>query len=192
MLRSLPKALLSFISTEIFLDFVLHVPYLEVFVERNPIMIQEVCQLIERKMIPANNFLFNQGVDGIYQLEEGVVSMNGTVYLSGSLIGLTCLREKIPNRECRALTDVKCNYLSRANLLLILDQNPKHKYYCKRWTQWQLVREYIKTYTKLYFMAARRGALMNPPLYSRRPNMEEGDDDDIDIAVKDHIEENGY
>lgn len=192
MLKALPKGLRSFISTEIFLDFILHVPYLETFVDRQPLMIQDFCMVIERKMIPANNFLFTEGMDGIYQIEEGIVAMEGVVYTSGSIIGLTVLRERIKSVECRALTDIKCNFLSRKCLIEILDHYPKVKYYCKRWTQWQLLRQYIMTYTKLYFMAARRGALMNPPLYSRRPNMDENEEDDIDIAVLDHIEEQGY
>ncbi len=192
MLKKLPKTLRSFISTEIFLDFILHVPFLETFVERQPLMIQEFCMNIERKIIPANSFLFTEGIDGIYQLEEGIVAMNGVVYPSGSLIGLTSLRDKVKSIECRALTDIKCNYLSRVHLIEILDRYPKVKYYAKRWTQWQLVREYIMAYTKLYFIAARRGALMNPPLYSRRPNMDEDEEDDIDIAVLDHIEESGF
>jgi hypothetical protein len=41
-------------------------------------------------------------------------------------------------------------------------------------------------------MAARRGALMHPPIYSRRANMEEGEVDDLDVAVLDNIMEFGY
>lgn len=192
MLKQLPKSLRSFISTEIFLDFILHIPYLETFIDRQPLMIQEFCMVIEKKRIAANNFLFNEGMDGIYQIEEGIVAMEGVIYTTGSLIGLTVLRDRIKSVECRALTDIKCNYISRVALLEILDRYPKVKYYCKRWVQWQCLRDYIMAYTKLYFIAARRGALMNPPLYSRRPNMDENEDDDIDIAVLDHIEELGF
>jgi hypothetical protein len=192
MLKALPKTLHSFISLEIFLDFVLHIPYLEVFVDLQPGLIQDICQSIERRMIAPNNFLFNEGMDGIYQIEEGIVAMDGYVYPSGSVIGLTCLRDNIRVSECRALTDVKVNFLPRKAIMEIFEHYPKVRYYAKRWVAWQLLRDYILTYSKLYYTAARRGALMTPPLYSKRPNMDEGEDDDLDIAVLDHIEEMGY
>lgn len=192
MLKSLPKTLHAFISIEIYIAFIMKIPFLEIFVERQPLLIQEICQGIERRMIAANNFLFNEGIDGIYLVEEGVVAMDGVVYRSGSVIGLTCLRDKIKMTECRALTDIKANFLPRKVLLEILGRSPKVHYYCKRWTQWQLLRDYIFAYSKLYYTAARRGALMSPPLYSKRPNMQEDEEDDIDIAVLDHISEMGY
>eukprot|EP00842_Homolaphlyctis_polyrhiza_P001968 jgi/Hompol1/2772/HPOL_002308-RA len=73
-----------------------------------------------------------------------------------------------------------------------MNKHYKIKYYAKRWVAWQLVRDYIKTYTKLYYTAAKRGSKLNPPLLSRRPNMVEGDLDDIDIAVMDHIADTGF
>lgn len=52
---------------------------------------------------------------------------------------------------------------------------------------------YIRAYTKLYYTAAQRGALMSPQLLSRRP-FEGGieDLDDIDIAVLDHLQDSGF
>ena len=111
---------------------------------------------------------------------------------SGAIFGKTILREKIKRTECRALSDAKVYILSKADLIRILEKKPKIKYYAKRWTAWQLVRQYILEYSRLYYMAVRRGALMNPPLLSNRPNLGDDDLDDIDIAVLDHLQDVGY
>lgn len=108
------------------------------------------------------------------------------------IFGQTILRENIKKCECRALTDVQYYALPRDGLLDVLAKYPKVKYYAKRWTAWELLREYIRAYTRLYYTAAKRGALLSPPLLSRRPNMVEGEYDDIDVAVLDHITEMGY
>ncbi|KAJ3275367.1 hypothetical protein HDV01_000659 [Terramyces sp. JEL0728] len=192
LLHQLPKQLHSFIAMEIYLDFIVQIPFLEIFCDTQPQFIQDVCQGIEKKMIPANNMLYLQGLEGIYYIEQGIVAVEGRVYPSGSMIGLSTLRENIKACECRALTDIKCNFLPRAYLLEVLDRYPKIKYYCKRWTQWEVLRLYIRTYTELYYTAARRGAIMNPPLLSKRPDMMEDEEDDIDVAVLDHIEEMGF
>jgi hypothetical protein len=192
MLRKLPKTLHCFISMEIYLNYVARIPFLEPFMDKFPVMIQEICQAIEKRNIPVNNFLFEEGCDGFYFIDEGIVSMDGLVYTSGSVLGFTCLRQNNKKIECRAIMDVKTNFLPRSALIEILDRNPKVKYYCMRWTAWEVLRIYIRTYSKLYYTAARRGALMSPPLLSRRPNMEEGEEDDIDVAVLDHIQEMGF
>lgn len=90
------------------------------------------------------------------------------------------------------MTNAKVFVLPLANLNQILEKHPKIRYYAKRWTQWELMREYILVYTELYYTAARRGSQMNPPLLSRRPNVPDGDFDDIDVAVIDHINDVGY
>jgi hypothetical protein len=192
MLKNLPKSLHCFIALEIYMDFIVRIPFLEPFIDMNPTMIQEIAQGIEKKNIPVNNCLFEEGCDGIYFLEEGIVAMDGFVYPSGSFIGLSCLRTTNKVVECRAITDVKSAFLPRAFLISVLDRYPKVKYYVNRWTIWQVLREYIRTYSKLYYMAARRGSRLSPPLLSKRPNMEEDEDDDIDIAVLDHIAEMGF
>lgn len=81
------------------------------------------------------------------------------------------------------MTNSKIYLLKKDSLLEILEKHPKIKYYAKRWTQWQLLRDYVFTYTKLYYTAARRGAIMNPPLLPRRPHLDPMDFDDIDVAV---------
>jgi hypothetical protein len=192
MLKELPNSLHAFIAQEIFLEFILSIPYFECFVERQAGLIQDICLIIEKKIIPNGAFLFTEGADGIYQIEEGIVAMDGTIYVSNDMIGLTCIRDHVKMTECRALTDVKATFLSKIDLLRILESYPKVKYFVKRWTAWQLLRDYILTYTKLYYTAARRGALMCPPLYSRRPEMVESEEDDIDVAVLQHIAETGY
>ncbi|KAI8895533.1 hypothetical protein BC833DRAFT_622931 [Globomyces pollinis-pini] len=192
MLHQLPKQLHCFISMEIYVEFVLMIPFLEPFIDLQPNMIQEICQGIEKRLIANNNMLFTEGFDGIYYLEEGIVAMDGVVYPSGSIIGLTILRENIKSQECRAITDCKLNFLPRKFLIELFERYPKVRYYCKRWTQWQVLRDYILTYSSLYYTAARRGALMSPPLLSKRPCMEDEEDDDIDVAVLDHIEEMGF
>jgi hypothetical protein len=174
------------------MDFILRIPFLEPFIDMNPVMIQEIAQGIEKRNIPFNNCLFEEGCDGVYLIEEGIVAMDGFIYPSGSMIGLACLRTNNKKVECRAITDVKSNYLPRLFLLDVLARYPKVKYYINRWTIWEVLREYIRTYARLYYTAARRGATMSPPLLSKRPNMEEDEEDDIDVAVLDHIEEMGF
>ena len=88
------------------------------------------------------------------------------------------------------MTDVKLYVLNKSTLLGILANYPKISYYAKRWTQWELVREYIRTYSRLYYTAAQRGASMNPPLLSKRPF--DGELDDIDVAVLDHLQDLGF
>ncbi len=102
------------------------------------------------------------------------------------------MRESIKKCECRALTETRLRFLPKKELLRILDKYPKIKYYAKRWVAWKLTQQYIFVYSQLYIKAAKRGALMDPPLLSNRPNLSEGDLDDIDVAVLDHIEENNY
>lgn len=111
---------------------------------------------------------------------------------SGSIFGLTVLRETIKKNEARCLTSVDVHILPRQVLLDALEEYPKIKYYIKRWTAWQLLRDYIHVYKDLYYTAAKRGALMDPPLTSSRPNMSEGEYDDIDIAVLEHMNDVGY
>ncbi|KAJ8331770.1 hypothetical protein QVD99_002017 [Batrachochytrium dendrobatidis] len=192
MLRDLPVSLHGFIALEMFLPFIESIPYLEVFIDRDPQMIQDICRLVEIRTCASNNFLFTEGYDGIYFIEHGIVAIEGQVYPSGSLFGRTVLRETIKKNECRALTDVQYFVIPRQDFIAIMDKFPKIKYYAKRWTAWQLVRDYIHTYTKLYFTAAKRGAKLSPPLLSRRPNMAEDELDDIDIAVLDHIADTGF
>jgi hypothetical protein len=93
------------------------------------------------------------------------------------------LRDNVKKTCCRALTNAKLYILKREHLLEILDRYPKIKYYAKRWTQWELVRKYIYTYANLYYRATKRGAKMDPPVISLRPNLDDGDFDDIDVAV---------
>lgn len=111
---------------------------------------------------------------------------------SGSIFGRTVLREHLKQNECRALTNVTIHILPRDVLQSTLDKHPKIRYYAKRWTTWQVFRRYIHTYANLYYTAAKRGARMVPPLMSQRPNLREGEYDDIDLAVLEHINEFGF
>ena len=108
------------------------------------------------------------------------------------MFGYTVLSDNIKKCEARCLTNVDVHILPRKVLLDALEEYPKIKYYIKRWTAWQLLRDYILAYKDLYFMAAKRGALMDPPLESSRPNMQEGEFDDIDVAVLEHLHETGF
>ncbi|KAI8925377.1 hypothetical protein BC831DRAFT_401278 [Entophlyctis helioformis] len=192
MLRALPMTLHGFIALEMFLPFIEQIPFLEVFIERDPQMIQDICRLVEIHTCAPNNFLFTEGFEGIYLIDQGIVTIEGRVYPGGSIFGRTILRETIKKQECRALTDIQYYFLPRKEFLQVMDRYPKVRYYAKRWTQWQVLREYILTYTRLYYMAAQRGAKLSPPLLSRRPNMVEGELDDIDIAVLDHLMDVGF
>ncbi|KAI8995967.1 hypothetical protein BC832DRAFT_595794 [Gaertneriomyces semiglobifer] len=192
MLKDLPTQLHGFITVEIFLDFVEMIPYLEPFIDREPALIQELCRGITIKIIPANAHIFTDGYEGVYFLEHGIVAIEGRVYPSGRIFGRTVLRETIKQTEGRALTNATLHFLPRSVLKSALDKYPKIRYYAKRWTAWQLLRRYIYTYTHLYYTAAKRGARMRPPLTSMRPNIKEGEFDDIDIAVLEHMTEFGY
>ncbi|KAI9197405.1 uncharacterized protein BJ171DRAFT_223713 [Polychytrium aggregatum] len=192
LLQDLPPQLHGFITMEVFVSFIADIPFLEPFIDREPALAQDLCRSIEIRSVSANSHLFTEGYEGIYLLKSGIVAIEGRVYPSGSIFGRTCLREKIKSNECRALTNITVHLLKRDVLVSVLDKWPKIKYYAKRWTAWQVLRRYIYTYTRLYYMAARRGARMQPPLVSQRPNMREGELDDIDIAVLEHIEEFGF
>ncbi|KAI9103071.1 hypothetical protein DFS34DRAFT_351170 [Phlyctochytrium arcticum] len=192
LLKDLPPQLHGFISTEIFVDFISSIPYLEPFVSREPTLTQELCRGIEIKEVPANAHVFTEGYEGIYYLEHGIVAIDGRVYPSKNIFGRTVLRENRKSSECRALTNVTIHVLPLHVLREALDKFPKIRYYAKRWTAWQLLRRYIHTYTRLYYTAAKRGAKMIPPLTSMRPNLRDGEYDDIDLAVLEHINEFGY
>lgn len=122
--------------------------------------------------------------------------MSGTSDLflkySGDIIGLTALRDEVKNCEARCLTSCDVHVLPRAYFLEILTDFPKVKYYIKRWIAWELLREYFRKYRDLYYVAAKRGALMDPPLLSSRGKMDDEDFDDIDIAVLEHLKEAGF
>ncbi|KAJ1545623.1 hypothetical protein HK096_006166, partial [Nowakowskiella sp. JEL0078] len=132
------------------------------------------------------------GYEGIYYLEHGITAIEGRVYPSTSIFGRTVLREKIKTSECRALTTVTIQLLRRDVLVSTLERYPKVKYYAKRWTAWQVLKRYIFTYSRLYYTAAKRGALLIPPMLSLRPHLRNGDVDSIDIAVLEYIAENGF
>ena len=192
MLRKLPKPIAVCIALEIHSELLLQVPFLEPLMDKQPFLVQDLCLAIVKGTVPYNNFLFENGVEGIYWIKEGLVATEGVLFSSGAVIGLTCLRSITKDCECRALTDVSYHFLSKADLARILTNHPKAETYCKRWTIWQLVREYILSYTRLYYRAAKRGALMMPPLISRRPNLKPGEFDEIDLAVLDFISQHGY
>ncbi|KAJ3308293.1 hypothetical protein HDU76_004028 [Blyttiomyces sp. JEL0837] len=192
LLKQLPTNLHGFITSEIFIDFLVQIPFLEPFIDREPVMIQDLCRLIEIQSFPANSHIFTEGYEGIYFLERGVCAMEGTVYTSGQIFGRSVLREVNKQTECRALTTVTIHLLKRSDLLSVLDKWPKIKYYAKRWTSWAVLRKYIKAYTRLYYIAAKRGLRVSPPLLSRRPFLRDGELDDIDYAVQEHLAENGF
>ncbi|KAI8816090.1 uncharacterized protein EV422DRAFT_501651 [Fimicolochytrium jonesii] len=192
LLGELPAQLHGFITMEIFVDFIARVPYLEPFIDREPNLTHEICRGVLIQTIPANAHVFTEGYQGIYFLEHGIVAIDGRVYPSGSVFGRTCLRAFPKRNECRALTNVTIHYLPLTVLRSALSKYPKIMYYAKRWTVWQLLRRYVFTYTTLYYTAAKRGARMVPPLTSMRPGLREGEYDDIDLAVLEHINEFGY
>ena len=107
-------------------------------------------------------------------------------------MGEICCRSEIKKSEARALTNVVAQLLPRKALLKALAKYPRVQYYARRWTAWQLVRLYIQQYTRLYYLAALRGAQLNPPMYSQRGAMEQTGFDDIDMAVMEHMKKYGY
>ncbi|KAJ3224291.1 hypothetical protein HDU81_008640 [Chytriomyces hyalinus] len=192
LLKQLPTSLHGFITMEIFIDFLSQIPFLEVFIDREPQMMQELCRNVEIRSLPANSHLFSEGYDGIYFIERGVCAIEGVLYSSGAVIGRSVLRENNKQMECRALTPVTVHVLTRAHLLEVISKHPKIRYYAKRWTAWAVLRKYLLAYSKLYYVASRRGAMVVPPLLSRRPYLKDGEFDDIDYAVMEHLAEVGY
>ncbi|KAI8621026.1 hypothetical protein BC830DRAFT_1058684 [Chytriomyces sp. MP71] len=192
MLKELPTSLHGFITMEIFIDFLSQIPFLEIFIDREPQMLQELCRNVDIKSFPANSHLFSDGYDGVYFIERGVCAIEGVVYSTGQVMGRSVLREQNKSTECRALTPITVHILSRTHLLEVLTKHPKIRYYAKRWTAWAVLRKYLKAYAKLYYVASRRGAMVVPPLTSKRPYLKDGEFDDIDYAVIEHLSEVGF
>jgi hypothetical protein len=91
------------------------------------------------------------------------------------------------------MTQVKVYFLPREKFLAILSRFRKIRYFVKRWVAWELVRRFIFAYAKLYRLACLRGALLEPPLLSRRGiDLGEEEMDEVDLAVLEHIEDAGY
>ena len=82
LLRDLLPALHVFIALETFFHFVEQIPWLQVFLEREPELIQDICRGIEIRNVTQNNFLFTEGYDGIYFMEKGIVAMEGKLYIT--------------------------------------------------------------------------------------------------------------
>jgi hypothetical protein len=80
MLKELPTQLHGFITMEIFIDFITQLPFLEPFIEREPLMIQELCRNVEIRSYPPNSHIFTEGYEGIYYLERGICAIEGVVY----------------------------------------------------------------------------------------------------------------
>ncbi|KAI9345573.1 hypothetical protein BDR26DRAFT_856285 [Obelidium mucronatum] len=192
LLHQLPVQLHGFITMEIFIDFLSQIPFLEVFIDREPQMIQELCRNVEIKSFAANNHIFSEGYEGIYYLDRGSCAIDGVIYSAGSVFGRSVLRETVKPTECRALTRVTVHILSKEHLLETLSKHPKIRYYAKRWTVWAVLRKYLKAYANLYYVASRRGAMVRPPLLSKRPHLKDGEYDDIDYAVMEHLAEVGF
>ncbi|KAJ3123021.1 hypothetical protein HK098_002277 [Nowakowskiella sp. JEL0407] len=190
MLKELPSQLHGFITIEMYIQFLAMIPYLAPFLEREPVMVQDLCRGIEIRSYAPNSHVFTDGYEGIYYLEHGIAAIEGRIYPSTSIFGRTVLRENIKSNECRALTTVTIQLLRKDVLLATLDRYPKVKYYAKRWTAWRLTRKYMLTYARLYYTAAKRGMQMVPQMLTRRPYLMDGEFDDIDLAVIEYIAEN--
>ena len=80
LMRELPVSLHGFIAMEIFMDFVLNIPYFVPFIEREPVLTQNICRAIEIRSFPANSLLFADGLEGIYYLEHGIIAVEGKIY----------------------------------------------------------------------------------------------------------------
>ena len=61
MLKELPSSLHGFITMEIFIDFLADIPYLEPFIDREPLMIQEICRHVEIRSYAPNTHIFSDG-----------------------------------------------------------------------------------------------------------------------------------
>ncbi|KAJ3056758.1 hypothetical protein HDU99_007368, partial [Rhizoclosmatium hyalinum] len=80
MLQQLPVQLHGFITMEIFIDFLSQIPFLEIFIDREPQMMQELCRNVEIRSYAPNNHIFSEGYEGIYFMERGSCAIEGIVY----------------------------------------------------------------------------------------------------------------
>lgn len=81
LMKDLPVSLHGFISMEIFMDFVLRIPYLVPFIDREPVLTQNICRVIEIRSFGANSLLFANGLEGIYYLQHGILAIEGRIYV---------------------------------------------------------------------------------------------------------------
>lgn len=81
LLKNLPVQWNGLINMEIFLPFLADVPYLETFIDREPGLMIELCRCVEIQAVPPNSLLFFEGLQGIYRLDKGIVSIEGRVYI---------------------------------------------------------------------------------------------------------------
>lgn len=98
MMRDLPVALHGFISMEVFIEFVMSIPFLVPFIEREPVLTQTICRGIEIRTFSANSLLFNEGFEGVYYLEHGIVSLEGKLFVRWEL---PFVIEAIANSNCK-------------------------------------------------------------------------------------------
>jgi hypothetical protein len=81
LLKNLPIQWNGLINMEIFLPFLADVPYLETFIDREPSLMIELCRCVEIQAVPPNSMLYYEGLQGIYRLDKGIVSVEGKIYI---------------------------------------------------------------------------------------------------------------
>lgn len=81
MLRNLPPALHGVVAMDTFLEFVVQIPWIQVFLEREPELVRELCRGIEIRTVTQNNFVFSEGFEGIYFVDRGIVAIEGRLYM---------------------------------------------------------------------------------------------------------------
>jgi hypothetical protein len=80
MLRDLPVSIHGFIAMEIYMDFIVKIPYYIPFIEREPVLTQTLCRSVESRSFMANSLLFTEGFYAIYYIDHGIVAIEGVVY----------------------------------------------------------------------------------------------------------------
>ncbi|KAI8612003.1 hypothetical protein BC830DRAFT_612259 [Chytriomyces sp. MP71] len=50
-------------------------PYLEIFIDRGPLILQELCRRVDVKYFPANCHLFSEGYHEVYLIIRGLAQL---------------------------------------------------------------------------------------------------------------------
>jgi len=192
LIQALPPQLKSYITVTAFVHLLEKIPFIEPFLAFDPLLVQELATGVEIHAFSPHTNVFLERVKGVYMVERGIISVEGRLYASGQMFGLNCMREKLRRTNGRALTFVTVYLLPKEFIDQVLVNYPPIQKYARKWTLWDAVRSYIRTYASEYYEMARHGDEGGDPLESKRPNLTGDEEDEIDQIVKERLAILGY
>jgi len=188
LLNQLPPGLQSNIGLGLYTKLLEQVPYVQPFLKLEPDFIRDLCKEIQIKAYPANTIIFSNGIDGLYFVRNGLLAVGGRLLRSGHIVGRTCLREVPRKVSGLTLTATTVYHIPKQILQELMEKTDiRILRYAQRWTAWEVFREYLISYSKLYYRYARREGF-GPSLRGR---MRDDELDNVDHAVLDHIAKHG-